>query len=295
MSLPSSSSATRDGVSDPAGGRDRGTSRSLDGGPPRRPPAFRLVWASWALVKLSFSRLAWSVNSALLAIPIAFCVILVLARGYARMESPEKAFHLFATETLLGAFLPIVMPLVALSYGASVLGREREERTLVFLLVRPLPRPLVLAVQFFVALVCVETAALSAAWLLGALGGPAGTAAVRMAFPVLALSAAAYTAFFLLISVLFRHAAIWGLLYALFIEFFLGNMPGVVKRASINFYARSILFDWGAPHGLKLPRREELFRPVEADLALWVLTLSTIGFFLLATIFFSRREYRDLA
>lgn len=252
-------------------------------------------WAMWALWKLSLVRLAWSVNTALLLFPIAFCVILVLGRMDPGKTPADKAYDVFTSVVMIKVFLSIVTPLIALSYGASVLGREREERTLVFLLVRPLPRPLLIAVQFFVALLCTEVVTLSSAWLLGALGGPAGLQGAWTATPVLALAAAAYTAFFLFISTLFRHAAVWGLLYALFVELFLGNMPGVVKQISINFYGRSILYAWGAPHGLNLPRRDDLFRPVDPDLALWVLSLTTVFFVLASIAVFSRREYQDLA
>ena len=44
-------------------------------------------------------------------------------------------------------FLSIVVPLCTLAFAAGSIGGEREDRTLLFILVRPLPRWAVLASQ----------------------------------------------------------------------------------------------------------------------------------------------------
>lgn len=261
-----------------------------------KPAAARrgLRFALVALFRMTLSRTAWNVTTVLLGFPLVFLLILTTARDFSAMPA-EKAFRDFNRQVTTGLFLPIALPLIALAYGSTVLGREREDRTLVFLLVRPIPRPLMLLTQFAAALVCTEAVALSFLWILGAAAGPEGVRSATLASPAVALTAAAYTALFLLISVMFRHAAVWSLLYAFFVELFLGNMPGIIKQISLNFYGRSLIFAAGKPHGLTPAPQRELFQPVSAEWAYLILPSAAAVLLLLAVVDFSRREYRDLS
>jgi hypothetical protein len=103
----------------------------------------------------------------------------------------------------------------------------------------------------------------------------------------------AYVCLFHLFAVAFRHSTIIALIYALFMEVILGNLPGIVKRVAVNYYGRSIMYAAGEPEGLK-PPPPEWFEPLSVSTATWTLVGIAAGGILLAAVLFSRREYRDL-
>ena len=90
-----------------------------------------------------------------------------------------------------------------------------------------------------------------------------------------------------------RHSTILALVYALFIEVLLGSVPGIVKRAAVNYYGRSIMYAAGEPEGLP-PPDPRWFEPLGVETASWALVGITAGSLALAVLVFSRREYRDL-
>jgi hypothetical protein len=96
-----------------------------------------------------------------------------------------------------------------------------------------------------------------------------------------------------LFAVLFRHATIAALVYALLFELMLGNVPGVIKRAAVNYYGRSIIFNRGVPLGMEAPD-EKWFVPLSTAASAWMLFGAAVLALVAALIVFQRREYRDL-
>jgi ABC-type transport system involved in multi-copper enzyme maturation permease subunit len=58
----------------------------------------------------------------------------------------------FARDMVVGVYLTLLLPLLCLCFGTQALGGEWEERSLVWLLTRPLPRPLIYLAKFVAAL-----------------------------------------------------------------------------------------------------------------------------------------------
>ena len=102
--------------------------------------------------------------------------------------------------------------------------------------------------------------------------------------------AVAYVALFHLFAVIFRHPTMLALVYALFIELFVGNLPGSIKRLAINYYGRSLIYGLGATEGLKTPRG---FEGIPAAQAYWTLAGITCGCLLAAFLLFQWKEYRE--
>ena len=88
-------------------------------------------------------------------------------------------------------------------------------------------------------------------------------------------------------------STIIALVYALFVEAFLGNMPGIVKRVAVSFYGRSMMFDAGQSAGLE-PPQVEWFVPLASAVAATALLCIAAGALILALAVFQRKEYRDL-
>ncbi len=87
-----------------------------------------------------------------------------------------------------------------------------------------------------------------------------------------------------------RRPAVVAILYAFFLETFMGNMPGHLKRLSISFYARCLMFENGARFGVQ-PERPLIYLPVSGTMAFWVLIGTTIGLLAAGMLMISRREY----
>jgi hypothetical protein len=100
----------------------------------------------------------------------------------------------------------------------------------------------------------------------------------------------AFAALFHLIGSYFRRPAIVALVYAFFLETIFGNMPGYLKRLSISFYTRCMMYDAAAEYGVQ-PESPSVFLPVSGTTAMVVLLGATVGLLALGTYLFSRTEH----
>jgi ABC-type transport system involved in multi-copper enzyme maturation permease subunit len=244
------------------------------------------------LAVLSFRRLVWSTSTLMVLLPLAGCLLFVLRRHHDRGFTTRE-FRDFS-EFMILVFASFVVPICALAFGTASVGGDREDRTLVFLLVRPIPRALILLAKFTATLPIVMVLVVGSYWLYCSLAGEVGERAFSLYLPAMVYMTLAYVCLFHLFAVSFRHATIIALVYALFMEVLLGNMPGIVKRVAVNYYGRSLMYAAGEAEGLK-PPPVEWFEPLSVETATWALAGIAAGAVLLAAIVFSRREYRDLA
>jgi ABC-2 type transport system permease protein len=251
-----------------------------------------LARAWFTLLMLSFQRLLWSSNTLMVLLPLVACVLFLWRRRY-DPSSFEQSFDDFSTEFMIFVFTLFVIPVCALAYATTSIGGDREDRTLLFLLVRPIPRWLILLAKFLATLPLVLGIVVASFFVFCQLAGPVGREAFWLYLPPVFYMTLAYVCLFHLFAVTFRHSTIVALIYALFMEFFLGNMPGIVKRIAVSFYGRSMMYDLGARHGLSAPD-PTWFVPVSAQTAVQALAWLSIGGIVLAVCVFSTREYRDL-
>ena len=251
----------------------------------------KLLRAWTTLAWLSFRRLLWSTGTAMVMLPLAGCLLFVLRRHYGR-EFTVDEFEQFSEFVIL-VFASFVVPICALAFGTAGIGGDREDRTLVFLLVRPIPRVLVLLAKFTATLPLVVGLVVGSFWLYCRLAGEVGQLAFSLYLPAMIFMTMAYVCLFHLFAVTFRHATIIALIYALFMEAILGNMPGIVKRLAVNYYGRSIMYAAGEPEGLK-PPSADWFELLPVQTATLALAGIAVGGLVLAAVIFSRREYRDL-
>ena len=251
-----------------------------------------LLRAWTTLTWLTFRRLLWSSNTGMVLLPLAGCTLFVLRRHYNRPYASPQEFQDFS-EFMILVFASFVVPICALAYGTASIGGDREDRTLVFLLVRPIPRALILLAKFTATLPLVLGLVVGSYWLDCRLAGEVGQVAFELYLPALVYMTLAYVSLFHLFAVAFRHSTIISLIYALFMEVLLGNMPGIAKRVAVNYYGRSLMYAAGAKEGLPAPD-PQWFEPLSVETATWALAGITVGALLWAAIVFSRREYRDL-
>jgi len=129
---------------------------------------------------------------------------------------------------------------------------------------------------------------------LCAVAGAPGRLALAVYWPAVLWGTLAFSALFHLMGVWFRRAAVVGILYAFFLETVMGNLPGHLKRASISFYTRCLMFDRAHDLGIH-PDRPATYLPVSGSTALYVLAGVTVCLLLVGMFVFSRKEYQDLS
>lgn len=157
----------------------------------------------------------------LLLLPLPALVVgLALLMDVLGVSATDWAFPI-----LVGIGTAVVLPLLALIVGASVLGSEIDDGTVVHLLTKPLPRWEIvlskLATAAGVTALAVGVAMGGAAWFTGDVGLAVGIAVGS------ALGAVVYSALFLALSLVSRRPVLIGLVYVLLWEGLLANLlPG---------------------------------------------------------------------
>ncbi|GHJ92047.1 ABC transporter permease [Streptomyces sp. NE5-10] len=142
---------------------------------------------------------------------------------------------------LLGGFaLATMVPLIGVIAGTGAIGPEIDDGSIVYLLSKPVKRPTIIITKLIVAIAV--TMAFSAVPTLIAgfiLNGNGQQVAV--AYTVAALVASiAYSALFLLLGTISRHAVVIGLVYALVWEALFGSLIAGARTLSVQQWALAL-------------------------------------------------------
>jgi ABC-2 type transport system permease protein len=136
---------------------------------------------------------------------------------------------------IVGLGFIVVLPVTALIVGTGVLGSEVDDGTIVHILTKPLPRRDIIFAKLLVA---ISVTAVSAAVPMFIAGVLADSAAFGLALVVSSVvGAIAYSALFLLLSLLSRRPVLLGLVYILVWEGLLGRFISGTRVLSIEQYA----------------------------------------------------------
>lgn len=109
------------------------------------------------LFRISLRRLFRSRQTMVCALLLGLASIAVVAWSMRRERSPKE----FIEEIFLAVYVSFLLPIFCLSYGTAGIASDREEQTLVYLLVSPLPRPLIFLAK------CSASFLLAVAWTMG--------------------------------------------------------------------------------------------------------------------------------
>lgn len=190
-----------------------------------------------------------------------------------------------------------VIALAAAVFGTMVLSQEAEQKTIVYLITRPVSRQVVMfgrmlaaaTVSFIIAVLSLVAAGL-------AVLGPGVFTDSRMLADILVLGAGvlAYTGFFVFLSLVINRSMIVSLLFAFGWESFVPNMPGDMYYASILTYLRSAsphAVVAGAPSLGDFATGSLVPKSVSAQASWTILVLIAGGLWALSLWWFSRFEY----
>jgi ABC-2 type transport system permease protein len=191
-------------------------------------------------------------------------------------------------------YLNFLLPLFTLSYASGAIGSERESRTMIWLLTRPLPRWAVYIAKLLGVLPWCILVSVGGLAILCLAGGDLGLHAFRTYWFSAMTGTIAFSAFFHFIGTIFRRPAIVGLVYIFFFEMLVANLPGSLKELSLNFYTRSLLYhDATSVVGSVEPASLDVYAPATTTSATITLLLVTVVISLIGIYFFGRQEPQD--
>jgi hypothetical protein len=205
----------------------------------------------------------------------------------------QSGFMVFSRWVVFTIFLSFLLPLWSLSFATEAFGGDRENNSLVWLLTRPLSRPAVYLAKFVALLPWSLALNLGGFGLLCLAAGPPGGLAFRLYWPAVLWATLAFSALFFFMGAFFRRPAVMAIVYAFFLEVIFGNMPGYLKRISIGFYTRCMMYEVAADYGVQ-PERPDIFLPVDGATAVAVLAVLTVALLALGMVVFARSEYREI-
>lgn len=272
----------------------------------------QMVWMAVGLLILSVAgvglltarhewaprRLLLGVNAAnsfgYAATPAALGPIGALPEATSSVLSEWLAFMRFSQSMVFGVLMGFLLPLWSLSFATQALGGDWEERSLLWLLSRPMPRPAIYVAKYVALLPWTIALNLGGFWLLCLAVGGAGKLAFELYWPAVFLGSLAYAALFHLMGAIFRRPAVVALVYTFFVETFAGSMPGAMKRISISFFDRCLMMSTAERFRLPPPAAPEVYMPVSGTAACVVLGTATALLLVVGAALFARMQYSDM-
>ncbi|MFR9673134.1 ABC transporter permease subunit [Streptomyces sp. TR06-5] len=145
------------------------------------------------------------------------------------------------TADLLGGFaLSAIVPLIGVIAGTGAIGPEIDDGSVVHLLSKPVERSTIVLTKLYVAIgVTVAFSAVPTLLAGFVLNGNSGQLAVAYAVAA-AVGSVTYSALFLLLGVVSRHAVVIGLLYALVWEAVISNVIEGARALSVQQWSLAV-------------------------------------------------------
>jgi ABC-2 type transport system permease protein len=170
----------------------------------------------------------------LCALPVLLLAVAAAVRGLVGADDE-------VTSRLLGGFaLATMVPLLGVVAGTGAIGPEIDDGSVVYLLAKPIRRSTIVITKLLVA--TAVTVVLSALPTLIAgviLNGNSQQLALAYAAAA-AVASIAYSALFLLLGTVSRHAVVIGLIYALVWEALFGSLVPGARTLSVRQWALSV-------------------------------------------------------
>lgn len=177
-----------------------------------------------------------------LAIWLAVCVGLfgmsVLFKQVNQGKTPQELYPLLSSMLVFR-----LLPLASAIFSTAVISQEVEQKTIVYLLTRPVPRAHLILMRTLASITAVAIVTFVGAMLVsgatygvGGLGNPLLWRDVK----AIVIGAGAYGALFVFVSLLINRSMIVCLLFAFAWETSVPNMPGSMYYLSITSYLSAI-------------------------------------------------------
>ncbi len=228
----------------------------------------------------------------LVALP-AILVLLMKSVAPSGEFNPQVVYSTVAAGLIFG----FILVMLSVIFGTSVLSQEIEQKTIAYMLTRPVPRWRIMLMKFAAAFIAIVTTVwfASIATALAAIG-PKGLSEATLwrDLGILPIGALAYGAIFLLMATLLNRPLMYGLMFAFGWESWVPNMPGSFQQYSIMAYLR-VLAPHPKPQSDSVGMADLLGRlnpqTISTTMAWTVLPIIIVVGLGLALLLFSRNEY----
>lgn len=256
----------------------------------------RRHWAwgrvAWRSLTLSLRRYFWSSQTCVNMLLTLLCVLI----EWGWVARREREVQQLVTRMLVPLHLSFLMPIYALSYGATAIAGEREDRTLIYSLLSTAPRGLIYLAKWGACCLLTSLWTLGSLALLCLISGDSGQNAWKLLWAPVSLGCLVYVTVFMLLGTIFRAGALVSLVYWFFLEVMFGNMPGLIKRVSISYYLKCWIYDWGKAWNLGPQSAVErsIFHPIPGLTAIGTVVTLGIVALVVGSLVFSRRDYPEL-
>jgi ABC-2 type transport system permease protein len=226
-----------------------------------------------SLVLLRFSLGQLLAGRRLILIALLVALPLVVPAVFAAGADIDPAT--FTLELFRQLVLPVLLPVVALTFATSSLGSELRDGTVTNLLLKPIPRAAVLGAKYLAAVVSSLVVLLpaEAAGHVIAAGGLGSTDLLAGMLLATTVGALAYCALGVLLSLLMARALLVGLAYALLWEGAVVSVAPSAASLSIRGYTEGVLAAVLGGGGPELTTR---LGPVSATVLAAVVTLAAL-------------------
>lgn len=244
------------------------------------------VTGLWTILMYTFRKLLFS-RRIFITLLIALFVGGVMA--YATTQKMDRLAG--GTNMLDNLVLSFFMPVMAMIYGSSLVRDEIDDRSITQVVTSPMDRMATYA-GYYLGLAASVCAAillvLTTGFLVffGALGFGAGSGHVYGSMVALVvIGSFAYSALFILVSVLISRPVYFGLLYAFIWEGYIGSIPGNIRLLAVKHYVRSL----GA-HWIDVGAISKYHASTPGDAAT-VLAVLSVGLLVVGALVFRQKEF----
>ncbi|MET9478763.1 ABC transporter permease subunit [Streptomyces sp. NPDC006638] len=170
----------------------------------------------------------------LFVLPALLIVIAIAVRAFSGADDQV------ASDVLGGFAIATMVPLIGVIAGTGAIGPEIDDGSIVYLLAKPLKRPTIIFTKLIVAIAVTMAFSAIPTFIAGYILNGNGQQ-IAVAYTVAALVASiAYSALFLLLGTVSRHAVVIGLVYALVWETLFGSLVAGARTLSVQQWALAL-------------------------------------------------------
>jgi ABC-2 type transport system permease protein len=263
------------------------------------PSAFGKNWQDTRTIAyVTLETLFWSKKTIMIA------TVSILTMGIALIGRLIMSFHWirvpFTAEQVFGnlmstAVIHFLVTFVTLFYGTALISEEVEGKTLTYLFIRPIPKPVIMAGKYlaliWISFLLVIPPVIFSYGILyvGPDMGPFMSDIETLAkdIGILMLALLTYGAMFALIGAWLKHSILAGLVYAFGWEGIVSYLPGFTRKLTITHYVQSV-FPHEDPAGAIAMLIGDRTAPLEAVLTLILLMAFFLG---TASLILREKEY----
>lgn len=170
----------------------------------------------------------------LFALPVLLVVIAIVVRIFAGVDDQV------ASDVLGGFAIATMVPLIGVIAGTGAIGPEIDDGSIVYLLSKPVKRPTIIFTKLIVAIAVTMVFSALPTLIAGLILNGNGQQ-IAVAYTIAALVASiAYSALFLLLGTVSRHAVVLGLVYALVWEALFGSLVPGARTLSVQQWSLAL-------------------------------------------------------